>query len=114
MDATTPRKARTRATVPAIAPTTYDDFRQPVDRLCDGIPMLVDLDHGGETLERRFLDFAAGAVYALSGHIERIAPHAYLLMPRGVELPPEDVHHLREQHLASRHAPAPGISVRRF
>ncbi|OAA26203.1 Protein of unknown function (DUF552) [Frankia sp. EI5c] len=114
MDATTPRKARARATVPTVAPTTYDDFRQPVDRLCDGIPMLVDFDHGGEQLERRFLDFAAGAVYALSGHIERIAPHAYLLVPSGVDLPPEDVHHLRERHLARRHSPAPGISVRRF
>lgn len=113
MDPTMPRKARARATVPAVAPTTYDEFRQPVDRLCDGIPMLVDLDHGGETLERRFLDFAAGAVYALSGHIERIAPHAYLLVPAGVELPAEDIHHLRERYLARRQLPAPGISVRR-
>ncbi|CAI7976097.1 cell division inhibitor SepF [Frankia sp. Hr75.2] len=113
MDATTPRKARARATVPIVAPTNYNDFSQPVDRLRDGIPMLVDLEHGGETLERRFLDFAAGAVYALAGHIERIAPHAYLVVPAGVELPAEDVHHLRETYLGRGHSTAPGISVRR-
>lgn len=111
MDATTPRQARARATVPVIAPLTYDDFRHPVDRLRDGIPMLVDLDRGGEHLEHRFLDFATGAIYALSARIERIAPHAYLLMPAGVNLPAEDIHHLRERHLAQRARFVPGISV---
>lgn len=77
------------------------DFEEDCERIVsyhrDGTPLLFDLAHVDGTTARRVLDVVAGMTYALHGQLSKVASRAFLLLPQGVSLPPEERARLEAQ-----------------
>jgi cell division inhibitor SepF len=61
------------------------------------VPVIVNLQGVERDLMRRIIDFASGLCYGLSGHMERVANHVYLLTPSDVEVSVEERRRWRER-----------------
>jgi cell division inhibitor SepF len=70
--------------------TAFDEVEQVGQRVRAGEPVLFDLRAADATTARRVVDFAAGIVFGLHGRLDRVARRAFLVRPRGVELPAEE------------------------
>lgn len=77
------------------------DFDADVERIVrhhrDGTPLLFDLAAVDATTARRVLDVVSGMTYALRGELSKVASRAFLLLPRGTRLPPEEKARLEAQ-----------------
>jgi cell division inhibitor SepF len=76
---------------------TFDEVEQVGRRARAGEPVLFDLRDADTTTARRVVDFVSGTVYALRGRLERVGARAFLVRPRGVELPEQERERLAEQ-----------------
>lgn len=56
----------------------------------EGQPVLFDLGRIETGLGRRVLDFVSGVTFALQGSLTRVGARAFLLVPEGVSVPPEE------------------------
>jgi FtsZ-interacting cell division protein YlmF len=65
-----------------VRPTGFSEARAIADRFKSGMPVGLDLSLVESLQRQRFIDFAAGLVYALDGTLSRTANHSYLLTPR--------------------------------
>jgi len=68
------------------APKTPEDVQRLIDYLRRREPAIINLDGTEAEVAQRILDFTAGAIYALSGSIHRVATNIFLLSPEGVEI----------------------------
>jgi cell division inhibitor SepF len=73
-----------------VGPESFDDAKDIADRFKSNQPVVMDLNGLDRELARRLIDFASGICYALSGHMERVRPGAYLLTPTDVEVSDEE------------------------
>ncbi len=69
-----------------LAPESFDDAKDIADRFKTDQPVVMDLSGLDRDLARRLIDFASGICYAMSGHMERVRPGGYLLIPVGIEV----------------------------
>jgi cell division inhibitor SepF len=76
--------------------TAFDEVEQVGRRVRAGEPVLFDLRDADATTARRVVDFASGIVYGLHGRLDRVASRAFLVRPRGVEVPGEERRRLAE------------------
>lgn len=74
-----------------------DDCARIVRTHRDGVPLLFDLAHVDSTTARRVLDVVAGMTYALHGSLRKVASRAFLLLPEGASLAPEEQARLEAQ-----------------
>lgn len=65
-------------------PNSYAEVQQLIDYLKQGESVMLNLENiaGGDA--QRMLDFSSGAVYALGGCIQQVAPNIFLLTPEGL------------------------------
>jgi cell division inhibitor SepF len=70
--------------------TAFDEVEQVGQRVRAGEPVLFDLRDADATTARRVVDFASGIVFGLHGGLDRVGRRAFLVRPRGVELPAEE------------------------
>lgn len=89
-----PRGAAVRVEIVTI--TAFDEVEQVGRRVRAGEPVLFDLRDADATTARRVVDVASGIVYGLHGRLERVGPRAFLVRPRGVEVPEEERRRLDE------------------
>jgi cell division inhibitor SepF len=61
------------------------------------VPVIVNLQGVERDLMRRIIDFSSGLCYGLSGQMERVANHVYLLTPSDVEVSVEERRRWRER-----------------
>lgn len=77
------------------------DFEADCERIVrhhrDGTPLLFDLAHVDATTARRVLDVVAGMTYVLHGQLRKVASRAFLLLPEGASLAPEERARLEAQ-----------------
>lgn len=77
------------------------DFEADVERIVryhrDGTPLLFDLAAVDSTTARRVLDVVSGMTYALHGQLDKVASRAFLLLPEGARLAPEERARLEAQ-----------------
>lgn len=77
------------------------DFEDDVERIVrhhrDGTPLLFDLATVDATTARRVLDVVSGMTYALHGQLTKVASRAFLLLPEGARLAPEERARLEAQ-----------------
>ena len=77
------------------------DFEEDCERIVrhhrDGTPLLFDLAHVDATTARRVLDVVSGMTYALQGQLSKVASRAFLLLPEGASLAPEERARLEAQ-----------------
>jgi cell division inhibitor SepF len=65
-------------------PKRFNDAREIGERFRQGIPVIMNLQAGDDTVARRLVDFASGLVFGLDGKIEMVASRVYLLTPADV------------------------------
>lgn len=73
-----------------VTPTSFNDAQEVGDWFRRRQPVIVNLQGIDRDLARRLLDFASGVAYGLSGSVERIASHVYLLTPVDMEISADD------------------------
>ena len=82
-----------------VAPLEFGDAKEIGDLLKNHTPVILNLVDAQSDLARRMLDFCSGLIYALSGSMEKVANHVFLITPTDVELPPEEKIWPREKGL---------------
>jgi cell division inhibitor SepF len=80
-----------------VSPAAFTDAQEVADHFRRNVPVIVNLQGVERDLMRRIIDFASGLCYGLSGQMERVANHVYLLTPSDVEVSPEERRRLRER-----------------
>jgi cell division inhibitor SepF len=100
----TPRPAVVRPITPmhgakvhVVAPSRFSDAQEIGDRFKNGQPVIVNLEANDRDLSRRMIDFCSGVTYALSGSMDKVADHVFLLTPSNVEVSPEEKRRLQER-----------------
>ena len=100
----TPRPAVVRPITPmhgakvhVLAPSRFSDAQEIGDRFKNGQPVIVNLEANDRDLSRRMIDFCSGVTYALSGSMDKVADHVFLLTPSNVEVSPEEKRRLQER-----------------
>ena len=78
------------ARVGVVQAMSFDDAEQVGSRYRLGQPVLLDLSGLDPKTGRRLLDFVSGVIYALRGAIKPAGDRAFLLVPDGIEVPPEE------------------------
>lgn len=64
-----------------VHPRGYEDARFIGELFISGNPVILDLTETKNATATRLIDFAAGLIFGLRGHIERIASQMFLLLP---------------------------------
>lgn len=92
-----PRDTHVRALQGVVAPRvqlvralSFDDAETVGERYRANQPVLLDLGQADKRTGRRLLDFVSGTIFALRGRILPVGERAFLLLPEGVEVPPEE------------------------
>jgi cell division inhibitor SepF len=80
-----------------VAPASFTDAQEVADHFKRNVPVIVNLQGVERDLMRRIIDFASGLCYGLSGQMERVANHVYLLTPSDVEVSVEERRRWRER-----------------
>ena len=65
-------------------PKSYGEVQKLIDYLKAGESVMLNLDGISDEEAQRMLDFSSGAVYALSGSIQRVSGNIFLLTPEGL------------------------------
>lgn len=81
-----------------LSPDSFNEVQEIADRFMTGTPVIMNLQGVDRDLSRRFVDFASGLCYGLSGQMERVANQVYLLTPSNVEISEEDRRYLDEKN----------------
>jgi cell division inhibitor SepF len=99
-----PRTAVVRPIQPAasvkpyvVEPTSFNEAQEVADKFKSEVPVIVNLQNVDRDLARRLIDFASGVCYGLSGQMERVANHVYLLTPMNVEVSADERRRLEER-----------------
>lgn len=80
-----------------LEPRSYEDSKRIGDELRGRRALVINLHAADSDLARRIIDFSSGVVYTLSGRIQKVGPHVYLLVPPNVRVSPEAITRLRER-----------------
>ena len=67
-------------------PRTNEDLQNIIDNLKKGEAVIVDLQSVANDSSQRILDILSGAVYGLSGSLERLKDRMFILTPAGVSI----------------------------
>lgn len=65
-------------------PKSYSEVQKLIDYLRNGESVMLNLDGISDDEAQRMLDFASGAVYAISGSIQRVSGNIFILTPEGL------------------------------
>ncbi|MCL5048906.1 MAG: cell division protein SepF [Firmicutes bacterium] len=76
--------------VQIVTPFEFGDAKDIGDLVKNHTPVILNLVEVQSDLGRRMLDFCSGLIYALSGSMEKVANHVFLITPTDVELSPEE------------------------
>jgi FtsZ-interacting cell division protein YlmF len=94
------RTVHNAADIPVVAPANFNETNQVVDLLKQSRPLLLNLHRIDPSKRRRFVDFTAGAIYALGGKINQVEPQTvFLVLPVGITVTPA----VREEILTARY-----------
>ena len=65
---------------------TFDDAAKAVDELCKRKAVILNMENVDKALTRRVVDFLSGAVYAVDGHVKKVAQSTYLFCPHNMDV----------------------------
>ncbi len=67
-------------------PRVYEDSLATASALRDGLPVILNLKHLDQQVQKRFIDFMCGTAYAVNGKMRRIGEHIFLFTPPNVSV----------------------------
>lgn len=82
-----------------VSPSHFNHAQEVADRFKSNQPVILNLQGLDRELSRRLIDFCSGLCYGLTGHMEKVAQHVYLLSPTNVEVTAEERRRLHERGL---------------
>ncbi len=97
-----PAAAGVRTAVVAV--TGFADVQGIGTRLREQQPVVIDASGVGPDEAKRVLDFVSGATFALGGRLQPLRPRAFLALPDGRELVPEERERIASLGYAKQHA----------
>ena len=65
---------------------TFDDAAKAADELRKKKAIILNMENVDKSLTRRVVDFLSGSVYALDGHVKKIAQSTYLFCPHNMDV----------------------------
>lgn len=65
---------------------TFDDAAKASDELRRRKAIILNMENVDKSLTRRVVDFLSGSVYALDGHVKKIAQSTYLFCPHNMDV----------------------------
>ena len=65
---------------------TFDDAAKAADELRKKKAVILNMENVDKSLTRRVVDFLSGSVYALDGHVKKVAQATYLFCPHNMEV----------------------------
>ena len=65
---------------------TFDDAAKAADELRKRRAVILNMENVDKSLTRRVVDFLSGSVYALDGHVKKVAQSAYLFCPHNMDV----------------------------
>ncbi len=80
-----------------LTPQSFGDAKVLADEFKRSVPVIMNLQAIDRDLARRLIDFSSGVCYSMSGSMEKMAPHVFLLTPRNVEVSDEDRRRIEER-----------------
>jgi cell division inhibitor SepF len=75
--------------VVVVEPSAFDDVQEITDHLKNRKPVIVNLEKVDNDLARRIVDFLSGAVYAVSGAMQKVGGGIFLFVPSNVDIDSE-------------------------
>ncbi len=82
----------TEVQVVIVNPDTFDTSKEIADYLMRGVLVMLNLEKTNRDVQRRIIDFLAGAAYATNGNIQRAGNSIFLVTPNNVHVEsPQDV-----------------------
>ena len=67
-------------------PRVYEDSLATASALRDGLPVILNLKHLDQQVQKRFIDFMCGTAYAVDGKMHRVGEHIFLFTPPNVSV----------------------------
>lgn len=83
-------------------PTNFEEVSEIADKFKQGTPVVLDLSQVPIDQQRRYIDFASGLTYGLSGGIKKVADGVFMLTPQNVELSEADRQRYSSQKFNTR------------
>jgi len=65
---------------------TFDDAAKAADELRRKKAVILNMENVDKALTRRVVDFLSGSVYALDGHVKKVAQSTYLFCPHNMDV----------------------------
>lgn len=65
---------------------TFDDAAKAADELRKKKAVILNMENVDKSLTRRVVDFLSGSVYALDGHVKKVAQSTYLFCPHNMDV----------------------------
>lgn len=93
------RQPASSARVHVMEPRGFNEAQEVGDRLKAGQPVILNLQGVDRDLQRRFIDFASGLAYALTGTMSKAADQVFLLTPSDVVVSDEEKERLQAEGL---------------
>lgn len=81
--------AQRNVRVVVVEPRQFDDVQEIADHLRNRKPVIVNLEDVDNDLARRIVDFLSGAVYAVSGAMQKVGGGIFLFVPSNVDIDSE-------------------------
>ena len=78
--------AATTARIMIEKPQDFEGARKIVDHLKTRRPVVINIESKDVTEAQRLVDFISGAVYAVDGHIQKVARGIFVLAPNNVDI----------------------------
>ena len=67
-------------------PSAYEEAQDICDHLKEKKPVVINLEYADKVTATKLIDFLSGAVYAIDGHIEKVSPTIFLIVPNNVDV----------------------------
>jgi len=67
-------------------PSSYEEAQDICDHLKEKKPVVINLEYADKVTATKLIDFLSGAVYAVDGHIEKVSPTIFLIVPNNVDV----------------------------
>jgi len=67
-------------------PSSYEEAQDICDHLKEKKPVVINLEYADKVTATKLIDFLSGAVYAIDGHIEKVSPTIFLIVPHNVDV----------------------------
>ncbi len=80
------RSTRTAFEVTVIKPTGFNNSTEIIDQLLQGKAVVLNLEGLKYDVSQRIVDCVSGGCYAISGNLQRVSGHIYLITPGQIEI----------------------------